>query len=227
VQEHFLYASSGATYGDGSLGFSDDITLLDNLKPLNIYGYSKHAFDLFLKNNNFFNFKNYHYKLIGLKFFNVFGANEYHKGDMRSVVLKAYHQIKKDGKVRLFKSYNKDYKDGEQKRDFIYIKDVIEIIWFLIENIESIPSNIYNVGSGKANTWIKLIDAIFSALRMESNIEYIDMPDNIKTKYQYYTKADISKLRKIGYEKPFFPLEDAVKDYVNVYLENNIYLANF
>jgi len=224
---HFIYASSGATYGDGSLGFSDDLKMLELLKPLNIYGYSKHLFDLFLKNLGVFNYNLSFYKVIGLKFFNVFGPNEYHKKDMRSVVLKAYLQIKKEKKVYLFKSYREDYKDGEQKRDFVYIKDVLDVIWFFVENIGTVPSDIYNVGSGVANTWNRLVTAIFSSLSLPVNIEYIDMPAYLRHKYQYYTKADISKLRKVGYKKEFSLLEDAVKDYVNGYLEKNAYLGWF
>jgi ADP-L-glycero-D-manno-heptose 6-epimerase len=141
--------------------------------------------------------------------------------------LKAYLQIKKEKKVYLFKSYREDYKDGEQKRDFVYIKDVLDVIWFFVENIGTVPSDIYNVGSGVANTWNRLVTAIFSSLSLPVNIEYIDMPAYLRHKYQYYTKADISKLRKVGYKKEFSLLEDAVKDYVNGYLEKNAYLGWF
>jgi ADP-L-glycero-D-manno-heptose 6-epimerase len=208
----FIYASSAATYGDGSLGFSDEETLLPKLKPLNPYGFSKHLFDLWLYYNGFLN------KVIGLKYFNVFGEKEFHKGEMRSVVLKAYEQIKKEGKVRLFKSYHPDYKDGEQLRDFIYVKDAVEVTLFFLEN--PYIKGIFNVGTGKARSFKDLVLAIFSALGLSPNIEYIEMPEYLKKQYQYFTQADITKLRKAGYNKPMWELEDAVKNYVN-YLEKN------
>jgi len=208
----FIYASSAATYGDGSLGFSDDETLLPKLKPLNPYGFSKHLFDLWLYYNGLLN------KVVGLKYFNVFGEKEFHKGEMRSVVLKAYEQIKKEEKVKLFKSYNPDYQDGEQLRDFIYVKDAVEVTLFFLKNPQI--KGIFNVGTGKARSFKDLVLAIFSALNIPPNIEYIEMPEYLKKQYQYFTQADITKLRKAGYNKPMWELEDAVKNYVT-YLEKN------
>ena len=208
----FIYASSAATYGEGSLGFSDDETLLPKLKPLNPYGFSKHLFDLWLYYNGLLN------KVVGLKYFNVFGEKEFHKGEMRSVVLKAYEQIKKEEKVKLFKSYNPDYRDGEQLRDFIYVKDAVEVTLFFLENPQI--KGIFNVGTGKARSFKDLVLAIFSALNIPPNIEYIEMPEYLKIQYQYFTQADITKLRKAGYNKPMWELEDAVKNYVT-YLEKN------
>ena len=208
----FIYASSAATYGDGSLGFSDDETLLPKLKPLNPYGFSKHLFDLWLYYNGFLN------KVVGLKYFNVFGEKEFHKGEMRSVVLKAYEQIKKEEKVKLFKSYNPHYQDGEQLRDFIYVKDAVEVTLFFLENPQI--KGIFNVGTGKARSFKDLVLAIFSALNIPLNIEYIEMPEYLKKQYQYFTQADITKLKKAGYNKPMWELEDAVKNYVT-YLEKN------
>ncbi|HEA83869.1 MAG TPA: ADP-glyceromanno-heptose 6-epimerase [Thermodesulfobacterium geofontis] len=208
----FIYASSAATYGDGSLGFSDDESLLPKLKPLNPYGFSKQLFDLWLYYNGLLN------KVVGLKYFNVFGEKEFHKGEMRSVVLKAYEQIKKEGKVKLFKSYNPDYRDGEQLRDFIYVKDAVEVTLFFLENPQI--KGIFNVGTGKARSFKDLVLAIFSALNIPPNIEYIEMPEYLKKQYQYFTQADITKLRKAGYNKPMWELEDAVKNYVT-YLEKN------
>ncbi len=203
----FIYASSAATYGDGSLGFSDKEDLIPKLKPLNPYGFSKQLFDLWLYHNNLLN------KVVGLKYFNVFGEREFHKGDMRSVVLKAYEQIKKDGKVRLFKSYHPDYKDGEQLRDFIYVKDAVEITLFFLENPQI--KGIFNVGTGKARSFKDLVLAVFSALNIPPNIEFIEMPESIRNQYQYFTQADVTKLKKVGYNKPIHDLETAVKSYVN------------
>ncbi len=206
----FIYASSAATYGDGSIGFSDDEELLPKLKPLNPYGFFKHLFDLWLYYNGFLN------KVVGLKYFNVFGEREFHKGEMRSVVLKAYEQIKKEENVKLFKSYNPNYKDGEQLRDFIYVKDTVEVTLFFLENPQI--KGIFNVGTGKARTFKDLVLAIFSALNIPPNIEYIEMPEYLRKQYQYFTQADITKLRKAGYNKPMWKLEEAIKSYVD-YLE--------
>jgi ADP-L-glycero-D-manno-heptose 6-epimerase len=208
----FIYASSAATYGDGSLGFSDDESLLPRLKPLNPYGFYKHLFDLWLLKNGLLD------KAVGIKYFNVFGEREFHKGEMRSVVIKAYEQIKKEGKVRLFKSYHPDYEDGGQKRDFIYVKDAVEITLFFWENPE--VNGIFNAGTGKARTFKDLVLAVFSALQISPNIEYIEMPENLKKQYQYFTQADLTKLRKAGYTRPITELETAVKRYVK-YLEEN------
>jgi len=202
----FIYASSAATYGKGELGFSDSHEVIPKLKPLNPYGFSKQLFDLWLYHNNLLDC------VVGLKYFNVFGEKEFHKGEMRSVVLKAYEQIKKTGKVKLFKSYHPDYPDGGQKRDFIYVKDAVEMTLFFYEHPE--VKGIFNVGTGKARTFKDLVEAVFAALNLTPNIEYIDMPENLKKQYQYFTQADISKLKKAGYNKPITELEDAVKSYV-------------
>ncbi|MDK2862064.1 MAG: ADP-L-glycero-D-manno-heptose 6-epimerase [Thermodesulfobacterium sp.] len=203
----FIYASSAATYGDGSLGFSDDETLIPRLKPLNPYGFSKQLFDLWV----------YHHgltkKVVGLKYFNVFGEKEFHKGEMRSVVLKAYEQIKREGKVRLFRSYRPEYPDGGQLRDFIYVKDAVEVTLFFLEHPEI--KGIFNVGTGQARSFKDLVTAVFSALNLPVNIEYIDMPENLRKQYQYFTQADITKLKKVGYNKPMYTLEEAVKSYVS------------
>jgi ADP-L-glycero-D-manno-heptose 6-epimerase len=210
VQENvrFIYASSAATYGDGSKGFSDDQHQLNQLSPLNAYGYSKHLFDLWAFKNNLL------VKIVGLKYFNVFGPNEWHKGEMQSMVLKAYKQIKKDGEVRLFKSYHKDYGDGEQLRDFIYVKDAVEMTLYFLEHLGI--NGIFNIGTGNPRTWNDLAKAVFSALGREPSIEYINMPEDVRNMYQYFTKADISKLYKSGYKKETAPLEDAVRDYIRI-----------
>lgn len=207
----FFYASSAATYGDGSEGYSDADTKTPSLKPLNLYGLSKQVFDLWVLENKL------QKKFVGLKFFNVFGPNEYHKGEMRSVVHKGYEQIKKEGKMRLFKSYRKEYADGEQKRDFVYVKDVLDVmIWFWEH-----PGvkGIFNLGMGLAQSWKDLAHAIFEALGKEDRIEYIEMPEKIRDKYQYWTEADLAHLRNAGCKHAFRPLKDAVKDYVLNYLE--------
>lgn len=212
----FIYASSAATYGDGSPGFVDNELAINNLRPLNMYGYSKQLFDLWSIRNKLTD------KMAGIKYFNVYGPNEYHKGDMRSVVNKAYGQIHETGKVKLFKSENPLYKDGEQKRDFIYIKDAVEMTLFFLFNREK--NGIYNAGSGKARTWNALAKSIFNALGKPIEIDYIELPPQLKTKYQYFTEADISKITKAGYTHPLFNLEDGVTDYVKNYLMQNKYL---
>ena len=212
----FIYASSAATYGDGSLGFADNEDEINLLRPLNMYGYSKQLFDLWAIRNKLMD------KIAGIKYFNVYGPNEYHKEDMRSVVNKAYDQIKETGKVKLFKSENPLYKDGEQKRDFIYIKDAVEMTIYFLFNREK--NGIYNVGSGKARTWNALVKSIFNALGRPINLDYVELPDHLKTKYQYFTEADISKIKKAGYTQPSFSLEDGVTDYVKNYLMQNKYL---
>lgn len=208
----FIYASSAATYGDGSQGFSDEHSLVPYLRPLNAYAYSKQIFDLWALKKGVLN------KIAGLKYFNVYGQKEWHKAEMRSVVLKAYEQIKKDGKIRLFKSYHPNYKDGEQLRDFIYIKDAVDMTIFFLEKPEL--NGIFNVGTGTARSWNDLANAVFSALAMKPVIEYIDMEEEIKNKYQYFTKAEMDKMKKAGYMKPCMSLEEAVKDYIINYLEN-------
>lgn len=206
----FVYASSGATYGDGSLGFSDDDESTKKLSPLNAYGYSKQIFDLWLLQNDLSD------KVVGIKFFNVFGPNEYHKGEMKSLVCKAYHQIQESGKIRLFKSYKPEYKHGEQVRDFVYIKDCTEVLWWMLHSPK--VNGIFNLGTGKARTWNDLARSIFSSLNIQPNIEYIEMPDDIRNAYQYRTEASISKLQSAGCPVQFRLLEDSVKDYVQNYL---------
>lgn len=213
----FIYASSAATYGDGSSGFNDDQSNLELLRPLNMYGYSKHLFDLWAKRENLLN------KIVGIKYFNVYGPNEYHKGDMRSVVHKAFEQIITTGKVKLFKSLNPKYKDGEQLRDFIYIKDAISMTLHFFEHKEI--NGIFNVGSGKARTWIDLVTALFNAFGKPINIDFIDLPENLKEKYQYFTEADLSKIRSTGYSNTISSLEDGINDYVKNYLLKNLYLG--
>ncbi len=211
----FMYASSAATYGDGRFGFSDDKEITYKLQPLNLYGYSKHLFDLWILSNNFEN------RVIGFKFFNVFGPNEYHKGEMKSVICKKFSEVKNEGCMKLFKSYHDDYNDGEQKRDFIYIKDVIEIMYWFFKRPNK--TGIFNLGTGQAHSWNELAHAMFKSLNKELNIIYIDMPNKLKDKYQYFTQADISKLKRTGCDYEFMQLEDAVKDYIS-YLKRNEYL---
>ncbi len=209
----FIYASSAATYGDGSGGFQDDESRIDSLRPLNMYGYSKQMFDQWALRRGLLD------RIVGLKYFNVYGPNEYHKGDMRSVVLKSFGQIRESGKMKLFKSYRDDYKDGEQVRDFIYVKDAVDMTLFFLENRSA--SGLFNVGSGEANTWNRLAAAIFAAMGKKANIEYIEMPETLREKYQYYTCADVSKIRKAGYTRPMTDIESAVADYVKNYLAGN------
>jgi ADP-L-glycero-D-manno-heptose 6-epimerase len=206
----FIYASSAATYGDGADGFSDDEGKLYELRPLNMYGYSKQLFDVWAKDNGLLD------RIVGLKYFNIFGPNEYHKADMRSLVVKAYEQIVSTGKIHLFKSYRSDYADGEQKRDFLYVKDAVEMTLHLLDNRNT--NGVFNIGGGEANTWNRLAAAIFRSLGKPERIEYIDMPETIREKYQYYTRADITNLRRTGYDRPLKPLEEAVEDYVAKYL---------
>jgi ADP-L-glycero-D-manno-heptose 6-epimerase len=213
----FIYASSAATYGDGSKGFSDKEDSLESFIPLNIYGYSKHVFDVYAKKTGLLS------KITGLKFFNVFGPNEYHKGNMRSFIIKAYEQIIKTGKVKLFKSYNSEYKDGEQVRDFIYVRDAVNMILFFFNN--KILTGIFNIGSGTTISWNTLVKEVFQSVDKKPVIKYIEMPVNIKNQYQYYTKADISKIRKLGYDEEISDFKTAVKDYVLNYLSKNKYVA--
>lgn len=210
----FLYASSAATYGDGSFGYSDEDVVTPTLRPLNPYGFSKQLFDIWTLRNGRAQ------KLVGLKFFNVFGPNEYYKADMRSMVLKAYEQIKQTGRVRLFKSYRAEYKDGEQKRDFIYIKDCVDAMWSILQN--PAITGIYNLGTGQARSWNDLVSAVFSALSLAPAIEYIDMPMEIRNQYQYFTEADTRKLRRVLPEFSCQPLEKSIRDYVINYLEQGL-----
>ena len=207
----FNYASSAATYGDGAQGMDDKSTDLAALRPLNMYGYSKHLFDLYAQRHGFLD------EIVGVKYFNVFGPNEDHKADMRSLVNKAYQQILVTGRVQLFKSHKPEYKDGEQMRDFLYVKDAVEMTIHFAERATT-SGGLYNLGSGEANTWLTLARAIFSALGRDPAIEFIDMPEVLRGKYQYYTRADISKLRATGYDRPMTPLVEAVRDYVQGYL---------
>jgi ADP-L-glycero-D-manno-heptose 6-epimerase len=206
----FIYASSAATYGDGSHGFDDDPTAMDGLKPLNMYGYSKQLFDLWALRTGVAD------RMVGLKFFNVFGPNEYHKADMMSVVCKAFRQIGETGRLRLFRSHRPDYADGEQSRDFVYIKDCVDVVWWLLKNRD--VNGIFNLGRGEAKSWNELAQAVFAAMDRPVNIEYIDMPEAIREKYQYYTKAGMERLRTLGCPVTFSSLEDGVADYVRTYL---------
>jgi len=207
----FIYASSAATYGNGENGYSD--YKFDNLMPLNVYGLSKQLFDQWVVENNLDEV------LTGIKFFNVFGPNEYHKGEMASMIYKSFLQIKNLGIVRLFKSNHKDYKDGEQKRDFVYVKDVVDIIWQMYKN-DNI-SGIYNLGTGKARTWNDLVVAVFNAMGLKSRIEYVDMPENLVNQYQNFTQADMSKLNETIKNVKFRTLEQSIDDYVKNHLLKN------
>lgn len=211
-----IYASSAATYGMGEFGYDDNHELPFKLKPLNPYGESKNEFDKWVLEQE----KKPPY-WAGLKFFNVYGPNEYHKGRMASVVLHAFNQIKETGKVKLFRSHNPEFKDGEQLRDFIYVKDLVSLCW--LGMLYQKDSGIYNMGTGKARSFLDLARAVFSALNIPENIEFIDTPEDIRDKYQYFTQANMEKLRSIGYEVPFMSLEDGVTDYVQNYLERHYY----
>ena len=202
----FVYASSAATYGSLADRISESLPL-EKLRPLNMYGYSKHLFDCYAQRAGILD------RITGLKYFNVFGPNEYHKGDMRSVVHKAFQEIRAMGSVSLFKSYRPEYPDGGQQRDFLYVKDAVAATLFLAEQVQG--GGVFNVGSGEPNTWVSLVTPIFSDA---PKIEFIDMPEALRSKYQYFTCADVSKLRAAGFKQPFTPLADAVSDYVKNYL---------
>lgn len=211
-----VYASSAATYGAGELGYTDDDTLIDRLQPLNPYGISKNEFDKWaIRQHSAPPF------WAGLKFFNVYGPNEYHKGRMASVIFHSFNQIQKNGFVNLFKSHKPAYKDGEQLRDFVYVKDVVTICYWLMENTPS--SAIYNLGTGKARSFYDLAAATFQAAALPPDIRFIDMPEDIREKYQYFTEADMNKLKQAGYTQPFYSLEDGVNDYVQHYLLTGTY----
>jgi len=205
----FIYASSAATYGDGSAGMADGTEELGRLRPLNLYGYSKHMFDQYAARNGMFD------RIVGLKYFNVFGPNENHKGDMRSLVNKAFEQINQSGKLQLFKSDSPDYEDGEFGRDFVYVKDAVDMTLFFME---SGASGLFNIGSGRMNTWNALADAIFAALERPRNIEFVEMPKHLRNRYQYHTQADLMRLRTAGHVTEITPLNEAVADYVRNYL---------
>lgn len=211
-----VYASSAATYGDGSHGFDDDMSQIPSLEPLNPYGASKQEFDMWVLEQT-----ETPPHWAGLKFFNVFGPNEYHKGRMASVVLHAYRQIMETGRMKLFASHHPDYPDGGQKRDFIYVKDVIDLVLFWGEKED--VSGIFNVGTGKARTFLDLVNSVFHALGMEPKIEFIPTPEDIRDKYQYFTEAKMNRTRNAGYSQEFQKLEDAIDDYVNRYLKTSSY----
>lgn len=211
-----IYASSAATYGLGELGYDDSEAIIDQLKPLNPYGKSKNDFDIWAMrqpHKPFF--------WAGLKFFNVYGPNEYHKGRMASVILHTFRQVKDTNGMKLFRSHNPDYKDGEQLRDFVYVKDVVEVIMFLIHHRKN--SGLYNLGTGTARSFLDLAKATFKAMNKEENISFIDTPEDIRDKYQYFTEANMRKLSSIGYDKPFHTLEEGVEDYVKNYLSESKY----
>jgi ADP-L-glycero-D-manno-heptose 6-epimerase len=211
------YASSAATYGLGEQGYADDESRIPALRPLNPYGESKNEFDKWVLRQ-----KKTPPHWYGLKFFNVYGPNEYHKGRMASVVYHGFRQVKETGKMKLFRSHHPDYKNGEQLRDFVYVKDVMEVIWFLSEKRPA--SGIYNLGSGKARTFLSLAEATFAAMGKKPHIDFVDTPADIRDKYQYFTEADMRKLRSVGYTKPFASLEEGVSDYVKNYLLRGEYL---
>jgi len=210
------YASSAATYGDGTRGYSDDDAATPHFRPLNMYGFSKHLFDLWVLRQG------WQTRFTGIKFFNVFGPNEYHKGGMRSVIHKAFPEVRATGRMRLFKSYRPDYGDGSQQRDFVYIKDVLEVMGFFFTRPE--VSGIYNLGTGQARSWNDVARAMFAALGIEGTIEYIEMPEELRDKYQYFTQADLTKLRRAGCTHQFMSLEESVRDYVQNYLLPGAYL---
>lgn len=213
-----VYASSCATYGDGALGYCDDESELEKLRPLNMYGYSKHLFDLWAKRQGLLN------QLVGCKFSNVYGPNEAHKNDMRSVVMRSWEQISTEGKMRLFRSYRSEYADGEQMRDFLYVKDAAKMVLYLFDHPAA--AGIYNIGSGRAETWNALAGAAFAALGKEPRIEYIEMPESLRDRYQYYTKAEMGKFNALGYGKAATPLADAVSDYIINYLVPDRHLGD-
>jgi ADP-L-glycero-D-manno-heptose 6-epimerase len=213
----FVYASSAATYGDGTMGMDDKEERIEKFQPLNLYGWSKHKFDLLAKKQGWFD------KITGLKYFNVYGPNEEHKESMRSVVSKAYEQIAQTSKMSLFKSHRKEYRDGEQKRDFLYVKDAVQMTLWLVQNDQA--NGLFNLGNGQARTWLDLGKSIFSALKLQEKIEFVEMPLILQEKYQYFTEAKIEKLREHGYGYNLFSLEDAVQDYVNHYLVPDLRLG--
>jgi ADP-L-glycero-D-manno-heptose 6-epimerase len=213
----FVYASTAATYG-GLEASLPESAALETLRPLNIYGYSKHLFDCYAERSGILP------QITGIKYFNIFGPNETHKGEMRSVVHKAFHQIRETGRVSLFKSYRPEFYDGEQRRDFLYVKDAVAATVFLAENVHG--GGLFNIGSGEANTWLSLVTAIFNSLGQAPKIDFIDMPDELRDKYQYFTCAEIGKLRSAGYQQRMTPLADAVRDYVVNYLIPNRHLGD-
>ena len=212
----FIYASSAATYGQGEQGFADDHDSIASLRPLNPYGKSKHAFDCWALDQ-----KEAPFFWAGIKFFNVYGPNEFHKGRMASVIFHAYGQIHNTGKLKLFRSHNEAFEDGKQLRDFIYVKDVVQVIYFLLQ--QRSKSGIYNLGTGQARTFLDLGKSVFRALDMDPQIEFIDTPEDIRETYQYFTEANMGKLRSLGYKQAFYSLEEGIEDYVKGYLMNRNY----
>lgn len=208
----FVYASSAATYGDGSEGYDDCDEVTPKLKPLNMYGYSKQIFDLWALKHELF--QGNETNIVGLKYYNVYGPYEDHKGDMRSVVAKSYEQIRATGVVKLFKSYRPEYKDGEQMRDFIFVKDAVDVTLHFALQEPGAPGGLFNCGTGEPRTWVDLVTAVFSAMGLPPKIEFIEMPKELQGKYQYYTRSKVEKLRAAGYERPFTSLEQGVKEYV-------------
>jgi ADP-L-glycero-D-manno-heptose 6-epimerase len=214
-----VYASSAATYGNGEHGYLDDHSLLPSLKPLNPYGDSKHQFDLWALQQH-----QHPYFWTGLKFFNVYGPNEYHKGRMASVIFHAFHQIKNTGEMKLFRSHRKDYKDGMQQRDFIYAEDIAEVLFWLMHNRNTNNNGIYNLGSGHARSFLDLVNATFAAMNLPANISFVDIPADIRDTYQYFTEANMNKLKGAGYVKEFTTLEEGVRRYVSQFLQTSRYL---
>jgi ADP-L-glycero-D-manno-heptose 6-epimerase len=218
-----VYASSAATYGDGAEGYDDADAVTPTLKPLNMYGYSKHMFDLWALKHHLFNQAaersddTVGANIVGLKYFNVYGPYEDHKDDMRSVVAKSYEQIRETGEVKLFQSYRPEYNDGEQMRDFIYVKDAVDVTLHFALQPTDAPGGLFNCGTGKARTWVDLATAVFNALGLPPKIEFIEMPEQLQGKYQYFTQANVEKLRAAGYTRPFTSLEDGVRDYIQGY----------
>jgi len=211
IQVPLVYASSAATYGNGEWGFSDDHLNISHLRPLNLYGWSKHDFDVWALKQ----FRTPPF-WAGLKFFNVYGPNEYHKGQMASVVLHAFQTIKETGKMKLFRSHHKDYKDGEQSRDFVFVEDIADVMLFFMENQKN--RGIYNVGTGKARSFMDLTNSVFKSMKVKPDISFIDTPIDLRGRYQYFTEAEIHKLRNIGYTRPFTELETGVEQYVGEFL---------
>lgn len=209
-----VYASSAATYGDGQLGYNDDHTLVEALKPLNPYGVSKNEFDKWVLHQ-----EDHPPFWAGLKFFNVYGPNEYHKNRMASVIFHSYNQVKTAAVVKLFRSHKKGFNDGEQLRDFIYVKDILKVCYWMMEH--ELPSAIYNLGTGRARTFTDLVNATYAAMGIPPSIIFIDMPEDIRDKYQYFTEANMQKLRAAGYQDDFYSLEEGVGDYVKNYLSEN------
>ena len=214
----FVYASSAATYGNGEKGYSDADAVTPTLEPLNPYGCSKQRFDLWALNHGMLQ------RIAGLKYFNVYGPGEGHKGDMRSMIAKAYRQIRNAGEISLFKSHRAEYADGEQERDFVYVGDAVAMTLFFGDHPEL--SGLFNCGTGQARTWNDLASALFDAMDIPPNIRYVEMPPEIRDKYQYHTRADMSKARKAGYRRPFLPIEEGVRRYVKNYLAASVTSAD-